>query len=291
MVLKNLRSWVLLLTLCFSSLVLSHADLEIQIERLSVELLQEPRNTELLLKRGDLYRRHADWSASEQDFKTLRSISADHPLVDLVEGRLLLDSGKLEEGRVMLSRFIESSPGRADAYLSRAATHWGLNLPLEAAKDFQAAINLSERPSPGLYRALIISLVNAGPEQSESAMTAVTASLNRHSREITLLGLAVDLVLSQGDVKLALSYLTRVPERVNELPQWQFRRSLWACLNQDDEEATLGFSSLVALSRDGSNAGKDTWRIPQETVLGLSRKPEHDLCLAAAWQNILELDP
>jgi tetratricopeptide (TPR) repeat protein len=211
--------------------------------------------------------------------------------VDLLEGRLMVDAGRFESGRTMLSRFIEQSPGNGNAYLARARAHWSLNLPLEAAKDYQAAINLSERPSPGIHRALIISLVASGPEQSEAATTAVTEALNRHSREITLLGLAVDLALSNNEARLALSYFTRVPNQLEKLPQWQFRRALWACLSGDKELATDSFSSLVNMSMQGSNAYRGTWRIPQILTRELSHNPTPDNCTAAAWQNILELEP
>ena len=64
-----------LLVLCLAVLpAAAHLDLEIQIANVSEAIAREPENATLYLKRGELYRAHEEWSASESDFLTARKL-------------------------------------------------------------------------------------------------------------------------------------------------------------------------------------------------------------------------
>ena len=249
--------WILFIVLgCLLTLstpLIAHQDLLLQIEQLTEQLTKEPENTELLLKRGDLYRRHGEWSAGEIDFQKIRELSPDHPLIDWFEGRLLVEANRPVEGNELLTRFLLRNNQHSAAYRERAVARWKLQQPLQAARDYQSSIDNSERPSPSIFRSLVLSLVAASttPESEtvDAAVQAVQDGLRRFPTEISLLGLGVDLALARSDTQQAKDLMARLHRRLLALPQWQIRQALLACIGSEEEDARQRFADMISVAR------------------------------------------
>jgi tetratricopeptide (TPR) repeat protein len=269
----------------------AHQDLLLQIEQLDGQLSEEPQNTELLIRRGDLYRRHGDWDAAEIDFQQVRNLSPGHTSIDWYEGRLLVAAGQNEEGIVLLTRFLGQNNHHSGAYRTRAEAYWNLQQALPAAQDYQLAINNSERPSPSLYRSLTLSLVAAGAEHADDAIAAVNDGLNHFAGEISLLGLGADLSLSQKNSPQAQSYLEEVPSRLTALPQWQFRQALLVCVKGDAEVASERFSAMLTELQDNDAQKAGTWEPPMEAITLLVAETSIDGCSEKAWEMLLKQQP
>jgi len=269
----------------------AHQDLLLQIEQLDHQISKDPQNTELLIRRGDLYRRHGDWRAAESDFQTVRKLSPNHSSIDFFEGRLLVTSGQNEEGVVFLTRLLGQNDQHSGAYRVRAEARWILQQPLLAARDYQLAINNSERPSPSLYRSLVLSLVATGADYIDEAITAVNDGLNRFAGEISLLGLGVDLSLSQKDILQAQLYLEKVPSRLKALPQWQFRQVILVCIKGDAEMAAERFSLMLTELQSNGSQRAGTWEPPLDLISGLVAKSSVDECSRAAWETLRKQQP
>ena len=56
----------------------AHPDLVLQIEALDIQLESNPTDSESLIKRGDLYRRHEDYNAAATDFAAARKINPEN---------------------------------------------------------------------------------------------------------------------------------------------------------------------------------------------------------------------
>lgn len=274
------------LLLLASGLLLAHSDLDLQIEKLSVDISRHPADTELLLKRGDLYRRHGDWEAGRTDFEKVRELQPDHPRVDWFEGRLLVASGEYSEGEAMLSRFLLNSPDHSGAHQARAVAREHLHEPLKAAKDYRAAISTSKHPSPSLYRSLVLSYVSAGIGHIDAAISATDQGLGRFPFEVSLLGLGTDLSLSRSDVQMAAKYMAGVQPGLRILPQWRFRLALQSCIEGENDVAAEQFAGLVsAMPADGA-ARTGTWQLEKDTVSKLAFKPDPEACSKAAWDML-----
>jgi tetratricopeptide (TPR) repeat protein len=269
----------------------AHQDLLVQIEQLDGQISENPQNTELLIRRGDLYRRHGDWTAADDNFQMVRELSPDHLSIDWFQGRLYVSSGRNEEGIVLLTRFLEQDPNHGGAYRVRAEAQWNLQQPLLAAQDYQLAVNNSERPSPSLYRSLVLSLVAAGADQTDEAIAVVDDGLNRFAGEISLLGLGADLSLSQKKPRLAQFYLRKVPSRLNALPQWQFRQAILVCVKGDMETAAERFSVMLTDLQGNGSQRAGTWVPPQDVITGLVAQTSVDDCGKAAWETLRRQQP
>jgi predicted Zn-dependent protease len=210
----------------------AHPDLELQIVEVSSAIGARPLDAGLLLKRGDLYRRHGQWSEAEQDFASARSLDPGNPDIDWLEGRLFVDAGRNGEAMVVLTRFIESARAHSAAYRYRAKARWFGNDPQGAATDFSAAIENSTRPAPALYRSLAIAHNASG--QTTQALLVIDEGLDRFPGEISLLGLAVDISTAANQTDAALAYLGYLPAASLRLPQWMLREALLECIRSPD---------------------------------------------------------
>ena len=288
-------NWRLMVVFCCSLLgsppLFAHADLLLQIEEISRQIAQHGENPDLYLKRGALYWRHGGWSASDKDFQKVRELAPGHPLVDWFEARLLIDTDQPGKADALLSRFLRQNPEHGTAYRDRAVARWDLNQPLLSARDYQSAISNSERPSPSLFRSLILSLLAAGRDHAAEAMAEINNGLNRFSRELSLLGLGVDLALARSDPQLAFQLMARLPQGLSDLPQWQFRKAVWYCLDGDTNAATRSFSTLLANAQDREQQRAGTWEPPMEIISKLNSDTKVETCSNAMWELLLRQHP
>jgi uncharacterized protein HemY len=280
------RISVFLAIALFRVVAAAHTDLELQIQDLSQQIAKSTPDPELLIRRGDLYRRHEDWAGAGRDFELVRKLAAEHPLIDWYEGRYKVQSGHWSEGEQLLSRFLGLQPDHSSAYHERARARWKLGRASAAAQDFEAAITTSLAPGPSLYRSLIIAQVASKDSEFASAMISIDAGLEKFPAELSLLGLGTDLSLAVADVQKSLDYLSRVPGKLNELPQWQFRRAAWACIRGDSEIASRGFSNLLPDAQGQKKPRVGTWHLSPETIRKLVDQPLAGTCAAVALELI-----
>ncbi len=222
----------------------AHPDLLLQIDALTHRLEQQPDNVSLLLKRGDLQRRHANWAAARADFQRVRQIQPHNQTVDWFEGRLDVESGEAARGRALLDRFLHTNPEHTIALQNRAQASLLLKQPVLAAKDYQRVIGLSEHPSPALYTEWALALVAAGDGYMSAAMAGVRQGLQHFPQEVALTGLATDISLAVGDTGSVQDLLNRLPHALLDLPQWQKRQALLDCELGSKDKARRRFDAI-----------------------------------------------
>jgi acetyl esterase/lipase/Tfp pilus assembly protein PilF len=214
----------------------AHPELMLQIEDLSAQIETDPANADLLVKRGDLYRRHQDYPAAGEDFAEARNVDPDNSLLNFYEGRLLLDTGNSASARHHFSRYLEIYPEHSNAWvlLGEACIQSGDSR--RAADYFEQAINTSDTPSPALYRSQVLSLMASGDAPWDSASQVVKKGLDHFGLEVNLLGLGTDIALAANQKKQADRYLQRLPAPLQALPQWEKRQQMADCLASPENE-------------------------------------------------------
>jgi len=228
----------------------SHPDLLAQIENLTAELQQQPADAELLIKRGDLYRRDADYTAAAQDFTAARAIQPHHPLLDFYQGRLQLEMADPAAAEGLLKRYLAAHPEHAGAWVLLGQARLGLNQAEAAAEDYAQAIRRSARPSPSLYRLQVLALLTAGEQHWDAARMVVDAGLGRFPQEVSLLGLGTDIALAQNSPDIASGYIETLPQAVLNLERWQSRLKLQQCLGEKTADAGVAGSSCLQTAMD-----------------------------------------
>jgi tetratricopeptide (TPR) repeat protein len=215
----------------------AHPDLLEQIAQLNVQLAAQPGDAELLARRGDLYRQHGDATAAQRDFAAARSTAPDLAVLDLQEGRLMLEQGNPAAAQQLLASYLARQPEQALAWSLSGHAHLALMQPEQAAKDFGRAIRNSIHPSPGLFRDQVLALLAAGHEHWDAAQRTLDSALLQHPADIALLGLATDISLAQDQPGEALALIAHLRPELQALPQWRERERLAKCLKDDGSEA------------------------------------------------------
>jgi tetratricopeptide (TPR) repeat protein len=201
----------------------AHPELPAQIEQLDGQLAATPDDVDLLLRRGDLKRRENDFAGARADFAAARALDPQRAELDFYEGRLALSLGDGATAERLLGHYLEHRPQQASAWVLRAEARVQQGRFVEGAEDYGQAIALSARPAPVLFVEQAQALRAAGIDHAPAALAAVDRGLERFPAEVSLLGLAADLALEQGQGTRARGYLERVPEPVRALPRWQDR--------------------------------------------------------------------
>ncbi len=204
----------------------AHPELLSQIELLDVQLHEHPGDPGLLLKRGDLYRRHGDYDAARRDFADAGKAEPPPPDLDFFEGWLQLETSQPESALTSFNRYLAAHPGHVKTLILRADAFIALKQPAKAATDLGQAISHSQSPSPALFRQQALALVSAGAGRWPDARAVIEDGLSRFPAEVSLLGLGTDLALALDDEASARHYMSKLPAAVRELPQWQERLDL-----------------------------------------------------------------
>jgi len=269
----------------------AHPDLDLQIEQLTRQISGQPRQVELYLKRGDLFRRHRDWPGAARDFETVRELEPDNALIDWYEGRFKTEAGYWAEGDRLLSRFLGTQPAHTGAYQARAAARWGLGNAPAAAEDYARVISGSEHPGPGLYRSLVITQIASGEEFLDDAAVSVDAGLYKFPVEVSLLGLGADLALAGGNTRRVATYLAKLPPGLSGLPQWAFRQAMLSCLEGDAESAAEQLQALAGETDRPGARRAGTWQMPLESIERLAAEPGRESCREAVADMLGSLQP
>jgi len=233
-----LKLTVLIVLSTLSVNTFAHPDLMLQIESLDVQIKSSPRDAELLIKRGDLYRRHENYPAASKDFATVRRINPDNSLLDFYEGHLLFDSGDFEAAELHFGKHLANHPEHAKAWGLRGETSIGLKQPELAAAYFANAIVYAQSPSPALYRSQILSLVSIGQNSWDDASQVADQGLKHFGLEVSLLGLGIDIALASNQPVKARQYLETLPKALRTLTQWQSRLHTTNCLASTDTQVS-----------------------------------------------------
>ena len=253
----------------------AHSDLRLQIDELTRQLELKPDNPELLLRRGDLQRRHENWALARADFTTVREIQPENPSVDWFEGRMEVEAGRPQEGVKLLDRFLLSQPQQVIALQNRAQGYLLLEQPLLAARDFQMVIQVSDNPAPALFSANALALVAAGSDYFPDAMKVVSKGLSQFPGEMALTEIATDLSLAQADTDTASKLVKQLPAAIQKLPQWQIRIALLDCQLGDVSGLSGALNALTARQNSAD-------LLAEEWLRRLANEPDAENCQAAA---------
>src|SRR5687767_12069722 len=135
----------------------AHEGLHEQIEAVTRAIANEPRNAELYLKRGELHRLHREFRQAQRDYERARKLDRDLYAVDLAQGRMLFDAGRVSEALAPLQRYVQIAPQDANGHLALARALMSAGPTSAAIVSFEKA--LSPRPDPDIALEYVAALV------------------------------------------------------------------------------------------------------------------------------------
>ncbi len=202
----------------------AHAELILQIDMVTKEIAQDPRNAELYIRRGQLRREHIEYEAAYADFEQALALEPDLPNIDFLRGRLFLDWGWPLSARASLDRLLARNPRHAEGFTWRARALVRLNQPMAAARDYDRAITLAPESGPDLFVERAQVLMAVGPEQTGAALAGLDEGIKRLGPLVTLQLFAIDAELKQKNYDGALARVDSITARSPRKETWLARR-------------------------------------------------------------------
>jgi predicted Zn-dependent protease len=259
----------------------AHPEIAIQVENVNARLAVEPRNPELFLERGELYRIHQEWAAAEADYMKARELAPGLARVDLMLGNLKLDAGRPAEARGLLDRFLAREPDHVMGRIARGRALAQLGEPLAAARDFTHALEhlSADDAQPEYYLERARALVAAGPAHTEAAVAGLDEGLARLGQPVSLQLYAIDLELARGRTDAALERLERIAAAAPRPESWQLKRAeILERAGRLDEarlalRATLDALATLPEARRESSAARKLREQAQSALARLDRTP------------------
>ncbi len=218
---------------------LSHPDLELQIEAVTVQIEANPGDLSLYLTRGELYRRHCDYKAALHDFEKLSHIDTDEDIVEFLIGRTLQESGEPEKAITTLKKFLNRNPLHSFALLVYARSLSSLNRVDEASDCFKLSIKNAPVKAPDLYIEWSGVFLKTDNERLENALNVLREGITQLGPVISLVDHAVSLQQRLGDFTGAIHHIEMLPVQIQAAPMWLTKRADCVHSLGNLEQATL----------------------------------------------------
>lgn len=199
---------------------LAHEDLLARIAALTHRIAQEPANSELYLKRGELFRQHEEWDGALLDFERASKLDPQLTIVDLLRGLTLLEAGNPKPAQLAFDRFLSRHPEHAEALAARGRAWANLGETRAAAADLTRAIAVRPLPEHYLERAQIL----AAAGRADEALQSLDESTDHLGPLVSLQRYAIELELKLGRHDAALARLDALSSGLSRQEAWLVRR-------------------------------------------------------------------
>jgi tetratricopeptide (TPR) repeat protein len=204
--------------------VSAHADMLIQIDAATADIRKDPGNPDLYIRRGHLYREHAEFELAKTDFDIAETLSPGMQYLNFVRGKLFLEWGWPLTARGYVDRFLAGQPKHTDGLVLRARILQRLGLDRSAVSDFDLALDLSPEPGPDLFVERSQLLMNMGKDHWTEALRGLDDGIKRLGSLVTLQLFAIDAEVKQQQYDGALARVDQIATRSPRKETWLARR-------------------------------------------------------------------
>ena len=226
----------------------AHGDLHEQVVTISRRIEADPANSDLIVRRAELYREHGQWPQADADYDRAGKLAPANPAISLGRGKLYLSMGMLDAARVSLDRVLKAQPAHVDALATRAQILQALGEHNAAAADFARAIANASSPEPDFYLGRAGSLSAARPARDDEALASLDEGIARLGKLPTLSLAAIELQVKRGEFDDALRRLDTLRESQPRQEAWLERRGdILIAAQRPDEASQAWRDAMVAL--------------------------------------------
>jgi tetratricopeptide (TPR) repeat protein len=228
--------------------LLAHDDPHQSIEKITLEIKQDPDNVELYLKRAELHRISSHWDMALADLEYAAELDPDLIYLNFYRGRLHFEAGRLPQAKLALDFFLSSHPNHVEGLITRGRILRKLNQPLKAAQDYAHALSMTSNPTPVLFTERAESLVESGEGYADMAVQGLDEGIQKLGPLVSLESPAIDLDVKLQRYDRALARIDRVMAKMNRKEKWLVRRGdVLAKAGRSEEARSTYEAALNAL--------------------------------------------
>ena len=262
----------LLLLIIWSGSSRAHVGVDSSIERYNALINDQPDQSELYLKRGELHRENRHWQLAWADYQQAQRLAAtpgQQQEILFCMGRMQLQAGRPEQASPLLEQVLQQNPDYIRARLNLARTYLALNRPGQAVEQMDRYIVLLKRPSPDFYLERAQMAQALGPDGYAQLVQGLDDGVNALGPIVTLLGKLIEVHLEQGDTEKALTRFEQLSPLLKSLPTWQAKKGDIHRAAGDQRAAERSYEQALQALRQ-LPAGRRSTRAMQDL--------ESDLC-------------
>jgi len=202
----------------------SHGDVHLQIADLTAQIEQSPRNADLYVRRGELYRVGQHWDHAQADYDRASRLDPGLAVLDFLKGRLYLEADWPHSAKAALDRYLLVQTNHVEALITRARVLNKLEQRLDSAKDYMEAIRFCTEPRPELFIERAQVLAAAGTNHFKEALQGLDQGMEKLGPLVTLQLYAIDLEIKQSRFDAALTRLDKIAAQSPRKETWLARR-------------------------------------------------------------------
>jgi tetratricopeptide (TPR) repeat protein len=204
---------MLLLLSSTVSRTFGHESLQEKLREITLQIRQDPSNSQLYSRRGEIYRINQHWNPALADFRMALKLDATAAGVELGLGRTLLEQGSPQQAMSHLNLALVQQPGDVRTLVTRAKAYRALDMPLAAAADYSHAIEYFPdpgKPLPEYYLERARAYAAEGGPHIGTALLGLDEGMQVLGNIRTLALYAVELEKGRGNLDAALVRLDHI---------------------------------------------------------------------------------
>lgn len=244
-ILKSAMTAAALALVCAPVPVRAQLDAREEIIAFTEQIRNQPRNPDLYLSRGDLYRAQQNWDAAQSDYDQARTLDPKLELIDFVRGRMFLEANWPLSAKAALDRFLAKHGNHVEALVSRARTLAKLGNRLAASQDYARAIQLGPGSQPELYLERAQTLAAEGGPYIKEALQGIDDGIKKLGPLVTLQLCAIDIEVAQKNYEAALSRVEAVAAANPRKETWMARKGEILRQAGRNDEARAAFQAAL----------------------------------------------
>ena len=257
---------LLSLLIIWSGCSTAHVGVDSSIERYNALIREQPGQSELYLKRGELHRESQHWELAWADYQQAQRLSASPEQqleILFCMGRMQLQAGRPEKASPLLEQVLEQNPDYIRARLNLARSYLALNRPGQAVEQMDRYIVLLKRPSPDFYLERAQMTQALGPDGYARLVQGLDDGINALGPIVTLMGKLIEVHLEQGNTEMALTRFEQLSPLLKSLPTWQAKKGDIHSQAGDQRTAQKSYEQALQTLRQ-LPAGRQSTRAMQD---------------------------
>ncbi len=243
--LKRWAPYILILFLIPPHSARAHGELHIQIANVTKQIATATNNLgKLYLRRAELHREDQTYDDASADYDRAQQLDPTLlPEVEFCRGRMLAQSGKLEQARQMFDAVLSRPLSNPKAWIERGRVLGRLGKPQAAIADYRRGLELDTTPEPEAFLEVAHLLSDEG--KPEEALRALDQGIRKFGPIPLLQVEAVQLELNARRVDAALARLDTIIQREQRKEHWYARRGEILAAAGSREEARAAYQSAL----------------------------------------------
>lgn len=214
-----------LFTLFLIPSLLAHGDLHAQIEQINQAIQQEPNKATLYLKRGQLYSKHDNFEAAQQDYLTARTLDNQLFITDLLLAQLFANHQKNDLALSHINSFLAKHPQHPNALTIRANIFKQMGQMDKCQANLELAFTYLKVPYPSHFVEMSKAVLLADASNVDAALAWLQKGQAHFGFDIVLKEKEMDLWLQSQNYAAAIRTIDDILKRFPRKEKWLFKKA------------------------------------------------------------------